>query len=298
MQRPRLITIFCSAALAGSPVLAERTLHDFSALMGGYTFYVGTWAGNGSATGDTSPAAAFVQGDGVLEVTGTGVTNDAESYLEVHSSAAPLDLSDSDAISLTATALAANTATSIEVRLFDTAGGSAFATFEIASLPAVATWIPDRAFDSSAVEIVRVSGGQLDGDAAFAVSFDEVLAIAANAGFHDADYDRDHFFNLSELLRLIELYNTRNGTTRTGRYLVNAATADGYGPDPDTVPGEPANLARFHSADSDRDAAISLSELLRVIELYNYRSGTTRTGEYHRNALTTDGFATGPEPGT
>ena len=53
-------------------------------------------------------------------------------------------------------------------------------------------------------------------------------------------------------------------------------------------------LTRYHSADSDRDGKLSLFELTRVIELYNYRSGTTRTGQYHVQAGTEDGFAPGP----
>jgi hypothetical protein len=54
--------------------------------------------------------------------------------------------------------------------------------------------------------------------------------------------------------------------------------------------------ASLHSADSNRDGKISLTELTRVIELYNYRSGTTRTGEYKPApaAGTEDGFAPGP----
>ena len=47
-------------------------------------------------------------------------------------------------------------------------------------------------------------------------------------------------------------------------------------------------------ADSNGDGEISLSELTRVIELYNYRSGTTRTGDYKPSAGTEDGFAPGP----
>ena len=35
-------------------------------------------------------------------------------------------------------------------------------------------------------------------------------------------------------------------------------------------------------------------KLLRVIELYNYRVGTERTGQYHIQADTEDGFAPGP----
>ena len=52
--------------------------------------------------------------------------------------------------------------------------------------------------------------------------------------------------------------------------------------------------ASLHSADSNRDGKISLTELTRVIELYNYRSGTTRTGQYKPTAVTEDGFTPGP----
>ena len=52
--------------------------------------------------------------------------------------------------------------------------------------------------------------------------------------------------------------------------------------------------ASMHTADSNRDGKISLTELTRVIELYNYRSGTTRTGQYKPQAGTEDGFAAGP----
>ena len=60
-------------------------------------------------------------------------------------------------------------------------------------------------------------------------------------------------------------------------------------PDPLIVPQLVA-----HSADVDRNLKISLLELTRVIELYNYRSGTTRTGQYKLQSGTEDGFAPGP----
>jgi hypothetical protein len=52
--------------------------------------------------------------------------------------------------------------------------------------------------------------------------------------------------------------------------------------------------ASLHSADTNRDGRIGLLELTRVIELYNYRSGTSRTGQYHVQEGTEDGFAPGP----
>lgn len=100
-------------------------------------------------------------------------------------------------------------------------------------------------------------------------------------------------FGLSELLRVIEIYNTRAGSTRTGRYKLNASSEDGFDPDPRGI-SDGELPSQFHSGDVDRNGRLSLSELLRVIELYNTRSGTTRTGRYRIDHSTEDGFA--PEP--
>ena len=55
-----------------------------------------------------------------------------------------------------------------------------------------------------------------------------------------------------------------------------------------------ASLTVYHSADTDRDGRISVAELTRLIVLYNAREGTTRTGQYHAQAGSEDGFAPGP----
>lgn len=107
---------------------------------------------------------------------------------------------------------------------------------------------------------------------------------------HTADIDQDSTIDLVELLRVIELYNTRQGTVRTGRYRLNESAVDGFDSDLDTVLDSPPNLSRFHSADSNRDAKLSLTELLRLIEIYNTRSGTVRTGRYRPQSGTVDGF--------
>ena len=49
-----------------------------------------------------------------------------------------------------------------------------------------------------------------------------------------------------------------------------------------------------HSADTNSDFRISLVELTRVIELYNVRSGSVRTGAYRLQGGAEDGFAPGP----
>ncbi len=118
------------------------------------------------------------------------------------------------------------------------------------------------------------------------------VSVVAAATRHSADTDADGFLSLPELLRVIELYNTRSGTQRTGRYQVAEGTADGFAPHTEVANDAP--LSRFHSADFDRDGAVSLSELLRVIELYNTRNGTQRTGAYRAAEGTDDGFEPGP----
>ena len=59
------------------------------------------------------------------------------------------------------------------------------------------------------------------------------------------------------------------------------------------MPG-PGVLTSYHSADSNRDGKIDLTEITRVIELYNTTAGTVRTGEYHAEVGTEDGFQSGP----
>ncbi len=105
--------------------------------------------------------------------------------------------------------------------------------------------------------------------------------------FHSADSNRDRRINLFELTRVIEIYNYRVGTERTGDYRSQQGSEDGY------MPGLGA-ITSHHSADSNRDGRIDLTELTRVIELFNYASNNERTGEYHAEVGTEDGFASGP----
>jgi hypothetical protein len=117
----------------------------------------------------------------------------------------------------------------------------------------------------------------------------------ARVSAHSADTNQDFRIDLIELTRVIELFNTRNGTVRTGRYAVaTTATEDGFAPDPVTAAGATVTLTRYHSADTAltaaRDGKIDLIELTRVIELYNTRAGTVRTGAYRAAPGTEDGF--------
>ena len=56
--------------------------------------------------------------------------------------------------------------------------------------------------------------------------------VVSPATTHSADTDRNFRFHLNELTRVIELYNTRSGTVRTGAYRVQASTEDGFAPGP------------------------------------------------------------------
>ncbi|MEN9634432.1 MAG: hypothetical protein RL077_2836 [Verrucomicrobiota bacterium] len=131
-----------------------------------------------------------------------------------------------------------------------------------------------------------------DGDSGFitlALTFTPTL-------LHSADFaPADGRINLVELSRVIELYAVRGGATRTGRYAVAATgMGDGFTTDPTPQTSGVVALARYHSADVNRDGRIGLMELVRVVELYNARDGQTRTGWYHRAISTEDGFAPGP----
>ncbi|MBI5771884.1 MAG: immunoglobulin domain-containing protein [Verrucomicrobia bacterium] len=143
-----------------------------------------------------------------------------------------------------------------------------------------------------------VTLAQVNGSTQSVAATPASLAIGPAPTVHSADFDRDGKLNLAELLRVIELYNYRAGTVRTGQYTLATGTAtdDGFTPGPNG-----AALNRFHSADTmgasvgtPPDGKLNLAELLRVIELYNYRAGTVRTGQYRVLAGTDDGFAPGP----
>lgn len=130
---------------------------------------------------------------------------------------------------------------------------------------------------------------QLDGRLTARLANPNPLILRPEHGYHRADTDFDSRIGLGELLRVIELYNYRESSVRTGRYSPGAGSVDGFR----TGSGGGA-LADYHSADYDRDGTLSLTELLRVIEIYNYRHGSARTGEYSVSTSSVDGFRPGP----
>ncbi len=101
-----------------------------------------------------------------------------------------------------------------------------------------------------------------------------VHILKAEAYFHSADYNpQDHKLGLSELLRVIQLYNNVS-------YRCDPDEKDGY------AIGEGDRECIPHDADySPLDWRISLSELLRMIQLYN-------APEYSGDTAGEDGFGT------
>lgn len=98
------------------------------------------------------------------------------------------------------------------------------------------------------------------------------LGTASYANVHSADISGDGRISLSELLRVIQFFNSAG-------YHCKAGTEDGFalGPGSETCPP--------HSTDYEpKNWRVELSELLRLVQLYN-------TGGYRTDPTTEDGFA-------
>ncbi len=96
---------------------------------------------------------------------------------------------------------------------------------------------------------------------------------------HTADTDGDSQISLSELLRVVQFYNSG------GLHCADAeVTEDGYAPGP----GGTLNCLPHDADYAPRDWVIRLSELLRLVQLYN-------SGGYHPcpDSGTEDGFCVG-----
>ncbi|HPO17022.1 MAG TPA: hypothetical protein PLI09_26530 [Candidatus Hydrogenedentes bacterium] len=107
------------------------------------------------------------------------------------------------------------------------------------------------------------------------------LILATLAGeFYTADQDQDYHISLSELLRVIQFYNSHGISCL-------ALTEDGYNPY-----GGPQDCLRYAS-DTNADWVIDLSELLRVIQIYN-----TPAYYFCPDNDSEDGFCLGTAPET
>jgi hypothetical protein len=101
------------------------------------------------------------------------------------------------------------------------------------------------------------------------------VTIADPGGQHAGDYVADWRVSVSELLRIIQFYNT-------GSLHCDPSTEDGF------APGPGGGTCPAHSADyAPQDWTIAFSELLRIIQFYN-------AGCYGPAPNTEDGFAPCP----
>ncbi|HPO12989.1 MAG TPA: right-handed parallel beta-helix repeat-containing protein [Candidatus Hydrogenedentes bacterium] len=104
-----------------------------------------------------------------------------------------------------------------------------------------------------------------------------LVAQAGSEGagvLHSGDQNQDFLISLSELLRVIQFFNS-------GGFHCEAGTEDGFAPAPGDTSCTP------HSSDyNTQNWQISLSELLRIVQFFN-------SGGYHQNAGGEDGFGPG-----
>ncbi len=97
------------------------------------------------------------------------------------------------------------------------------------------------------------------------------LPMIDRAGIHAADRNMDRLIDFSELLRVIQLFNS-------GGYHCDVTGEDGY------APGVGDTSCGAHDSDyAPQDWQIGLSELLRLIQFYN-------SGGYHGCAGSEDGY--------
>lgn len=99
-------------------------------------------------------------------------------------------------------------------------------------------------------------------------------AITVFRRWHSADLSQDYAVSISELLRVIQIFNKQ-------AYHCDASTEDGFG----LGPG-PQNCAPHSSDFNPADWKVNISELLRLIQLFNARSYQLAVG-------TEDGFMPG-----
>lgn len=95
------------------------------------------------------------------------------------------------------------------------------------------------------------------------LSVAELLSVSPRAVINSSDTSGDYVITLSELLRVVQLYNA-------GGYACASnpgATEDGYIPQADPGP----TLCLLHTLDSNENNQISLSELLRAIQIFSFK---------------------------
>lgn len=154
--------------------------------------------------------------------------------------------------------------------------------------------LADTSYDFIAVPLIGAD--QAKDTSGTVIYAKETLHVAA---FHSADTNQDLRLSLSEILKVIQIYNTRNAGTRTGAYKYVTSV---FEPDPSVA--SPVLPTSTHSADISSPTASGVSngalesgELTKFLTLASYTTGGVRTGQYHVDPKATgfDRFVSGPK---
>lgn len=131
-------------------------------------------------------------------------------------------------------------------------------------------------FADGAPHMLRFEGGNTAnaGEGEGILLYLDDVAIGFHSLFAGADRNHNYAINLSELLRMIQFFNSDG-------FHCDASTEDGY------APGDGDRTCPANSSDyNPEDWHINLSELLRIIQFYN-------SGGYHVCSDGEDGFCPG-----
>ena len=120
------------------------------------------------------------------------------------------------------------------------------------------------------------SGANADAEALGVSLESATLTISLPFTAHHADTNQDGQMSVGEVLRVLQLYNSR-------AYSCDGAEEDGYRP----ATG-PQDCTPHNGDYAPQDWQIDLSELLRVIQFYN-----ADAHRYHADSTTEDGFSPG-----
>jgi hypothetical protein len=177
--------LLAAAALCTAPsASAQLTLHDFSAFVSPNTFFVDDWELTGDPVGTNSPRATFSQGAGFYNFVGG---NNAASASAFYFFAVPLDISGLSLLQISAAQLAANTAPSFDIKLFDLNGNVASAVFLTAAFAGpgfttVTASLDFTGFDSTQLAYFQITGNVLGGTDTLNVALDHLAVAPRDVG--------------------------------------------------------------------------------------------------------------------
>jgi hypothetical protein len=115
----------------------------------------------------------------------------------------------------------------------------------------------------------------------------ELHRYAGPVRIHNMDYNGDKQFTLTELLRVVQFYNSPGGY---GCVEIPGSNEDGF--EPLAAKGAEAPTCKRHASDYENNGnfEISLTELLRAIQFFNFSGGNYGYASECGGLVTEDGF--------